>query len=242
MDQDILEQIEEKQKITGITSLMPENLFRRRAITETFRPCCVGHTFTEVPDIFDGTQFIVQDFLVETAGTSGGGDNMEALVQIGLNAASRIQYTVLATPCKKGFNVSLPVSVPEGYFSIELGRQTLSPTGGFYDAYPATIVFNGLSGPAPVINYAWFFITNGNNDSFYINISGTFSQNFSFTSISVRGNYPTRSFLAEFGWYKPLSYAAPFGLKVPQSSCFVMFGYTNPTGASTDLGKVIEIV
>jgi hypothetical protein len=220
------------------------SIFIRPSIVESFRPCCVGHTFTKINSFPpDPLEYIVQDFLVDTSGLSHGGDQMEKLIQIGLNEATTIQYRVLLNPCKRRFSVKLPATIKRGLFSIELGRNfTGTGTGGFFDQYPATITFEGLSGNAPILDYNSFFITHGKNEAFYLNVSGSFTENFSFTGITITGRYPNRVFAPALSWFKPLSFAAPFGLPTSETTCFVLFMYRNPVGIATDLGPIISIL
>lgn len=213
-------------------------IWNPRPIRETLIPCCIGHTFTKHPD-FPGAPvgYVIQDFLVDSSGLSGGGAEMEPVLQVGLNESKKAEYIIKPGKCKNIFEVKT-LKGTICYFSSYLGRQSIQPLGGFYDAYPATIVFNGLSGAPPVITYSWFFIQNGRNDAFHFVMQGNSTGNFSFKSISISARYPQRSFLPEVYFYKPKSYAAPFGLGV--TACYFMFGCNTPS--SKDPGPIVRLI
>ena len=71
-------------------------------------------------------------------------------------------------------------------------------------------------------------------------VNGEFASNFSFTGIQIVCNYPARSFLPAFDFYKLLSYSRPYTINSTSDVCYALFGYTSPT--SVDLGQIIEIV
>ncbi|MFM9910184.1 MAG: hypothetical protein ACKVOW_12580 [Chitinophagaceae bacterium] len=213
-------------------------MWRPQPIRETLIPCCIGHTFTKYPG-FPGepVRYVIQDFLVDSSGISGGGAPMEPIIQVGLNESIKAVYSIKTGKCKNRFEV-IPPKGALCSFSSYLGRQSIHPHSGFYDAYPATIVFNGLSGTAPVINYCWFFIQNGRNDAFHFVIQGNVTGTISFDSISVYAMYPHRNFLPVISFCKPLSYAAPFGLGV--TACYFLFGYS--TTSSNDPGPLVRLI
>ncbi len=213
-------------------------VWSRQPIKETLIPCCIGHTFTKHPG-FPGepVRYDIQDFLVDSSGISGGGAPMEPVIQVGLNESKKAAYFIKTDKCKNRFEVTPPKGTTYS-FSSYLGRQSIHPHSGFYDAYPATIVFNGLSGTAPIITYCWFFIQNGRNDAFHFVIQGNFIGNISFDSISVYAMYPHRNFLPVISFYKPLSYAAPFGLGV--TACYFLFGYSTPS--PKDPGLFVRLI
>jgi hypothetical protein len=210
-------------------------------IRELFTPCCVGHA-TVILNLGAGKRRIVQDFLVDSSGLSKGGESVNPLIQVGLNASRKMIFSIMPEACKKRFKVSMPAGVSRGYLGFTFGRSALhwaAGGDGFYDAYPATVIFNGLTGTAPVLTYAWFFISNGNNNSFYVYITGEFTGNFIFTDIQIVCKYPARNFLPKFDFYKLLSYSRPFTIPSADDVCYAMFGYESPT--LVDLGQIIEI-
>ena len=213
----------------------------RYPILETFTPGCIGHG--TAPDPITPTSLIVQDFLVDSTGLSKGGESINPLIQVGLNASKQIIYTIAPEACKRIFKVSRPAGIAKGYFGMSFGRTAVHPVlggGGFYEIYPATITFNGLSGTAPVITYANFFITNGVNNSFYLYITGEFSKNFSFTDIKIVCNYPLRSLSPQFDFYRLLSYSRPFTIHTAGVVCYALFGYKSHSGK--DLGPIIKLL
>jgi hypothetical protein len=233
-----------RKKKAKISKLIKHAVARRYVIREIFTPCCVGHATIPTPDpeLF-GEGLIVQDFLVDSSGLSNGGESMNPLIQVGLNASRKMVFSILPEACKTGFKVSKPAGVSRGYFSFTFGRsaaQWAAGGDGFYDAYPAIVTFNGLSGTSPLITYAWFFISNGVNNAFYVYVTGEFTKNFSFTDIKIVCAYPGRNFLPAFGFYRLLSYSRPFTIPATTDVCYAMFGYQSPTTA--DLGQIISIV
>ena len=212
-------------------------------IQEIFTPSCVGHV-TKLVNLGAGAStFVVQDFLVDSSGLSGGGESVNPIIQVGLNASKKIIFTLAPEACKKFFKVSKPSGISNGYLSFTFGRSALSWASGgsgYFDIYPATVIFNNLSGTAPVITYSNFFISNGTNNAFYVFIEGEFSKNFTFTDIQIECTYPRRNFLPEFGSYKLLSYSQPFTIPLTTDICYALFGYNSPT--QTDLGQIIDIL
>lgn len=213
-----------------------------KTIREIFTPCCVGHATLMAPPGFPVQGLIVQDFLVDSSGLSKGGESVNPIVQVGLNYAKKTEFYILPEACKKRFKVIMPSGINKGYLRFTFGRTAVQPVGGggFYDAYPALVSFTGLIGSAPTITYAWFFIDNGRNNAYTVEIQGEFSSNFSFTGIKIVGNYPARNFLPAFGFYKLLSYSEPFTINPTSDVCYALFGYTSPT--NVDLGQIIEIL
>ena len=213
-------------------------------IKEIFTPCCVGHA--TIPITQPGlptTQLAIQDFLVDSSGLSKGGESVNPLIQMGLNDSRKIVFSIMPEACKNKFRVTRPPGVSSGYFSCSFGRTALHPVAGgagFYDMYPAQVVFNGLAGSAPTITYAWFFITHGNNNAFYVYIDGEFSSNFTFSDIQIICRYPARNVAPKFDFYKLLSYNQPITINSPLEVCYAIFGYASPN--LQDLGQIIEIV
>ena len=217
----------------------------RYPILETFTPGCIGHGTAPDPlNILHGANnLIVQDFLVDSTGLSKGGESVNSIVQVGLNASRKVAYQILPEACKKLFKVSKPAGIAKGYFGITFGRSATHPAaggGGFYNIYPASIAFDGLSGTAPAITYNNFFISNGVNNSYYTFITGEFTSNFSFTGIKIVCNYPLRNLLPKFDFYRLLSYSTPFTIPTDGTVCYALFGYSSPDG--TDRGPIISLL
>jgi len=228
------------KKKAKIPVLRKKAVARPYIIREIFTPCCIGHA--TVPDPGTG-KLIIQDFLVDSSGLSKGGESVNPLIQVGLNVSKRMVFSISPEACKTKFKVTKPATVSKGYFSFTFGRSALHwDTGGdgFYDIYPAVVTFNNLAGTAPLITYAYFFITNGNNNAFYVFIEGEFTKSFSFTDILIDCRYPLRSFLPKFDFYKLLSYSIPYTIPAVTDVCYALFGYNSPTNA--DLGQIVQIV
>ncbi len=209
-------------------------------LKDVYSPACVGHTSFSYTDMGGSTSYIINDFLVDSSGISKGGESVNQIVQIGLNAFRKMVISVTPEACKKRFKVVKPAGIKRGTFGFSFGRQALHPAvggGGFYEAYPVVVTFNNLTGAAPTVTYAYFFITNGVNNSFQFIILGEFSNNFAFSDIQIAATYPFRNLLPEIDFYRIRSsgYLIPVG----DNANFVMFSYTSPTGK--DIGPIISI-
>lgn len=212
-------------------------------IVYTYTPGCIGHATRRLPPLPPNppNTLVVQDFLVDSSGLSKGGESVDAINQVGLNASRRIEFRIKPEHCKKGFKVSRPAGITRGYFSFTFGRQALHPSGigGFYDIYPAVVRFNNLAGTAPTLTYSNFFITNGTNNSFYVYITGEFTNDFAFTDIEIICRYQPRNFLPKFDFYKLLAYADPITIASDEDKNYALFGYSNANGE--DLGPIIYL-
>ncbi len=213
-------------------------------ISEIYTPGCISHAATLQPDhIGQNSSLIVQDFFVDSSGLSKGGESVNPLIQIGLNAPKTVTFSIIPEACKKGFKVSKPTGISKGYFVITFGRSALHWAiggSGFFDVIPASITFNNLSGITPAITYSNFFISNGANNAFYVYITGEFSKNFSFTDIEIKCDYPTRNFLPQFDFYKLLSFSTPLTIPSTTDIFYTFFGYESPT--QVDLGSIIKLL
>jgi hypothetical protein len=232
------------KKKAKIPQIKKRAVARPYIIRELFTPCCVGHA-TVIRNLGApvGKKRIIQDFLVDSSGLSKGGESVNPVIQAGLNASRKMIFSIMPEACKKRFKVSMPAGLSRGYLSFAFGRSALhwaAGGNGFYDAYAATVIFNGLTGTPPVITYSWFSISNGNNNAFHVYIEGEFTANFTFTDIQIVCKYPGRNFLPQFDFYKLLSYSTPFTIPSTDDVCYAMFGYESPT--LNDLGQIIEII
>lgn len=213
-------------------------------IREIFSPGCLGHTalvFAVNPAL--PPSIYIEDFLVDSTGVSRGGESVNPVIQVGLNSSRRMIFHIKPEACKSGFKVKKPIGIKSGHFGFRLGRQSLNIVadgGGFYEAYPATVIFNNLTGTAPAITYAYFFIRNGNNNSYKIIIEGVFTKNFSFSDIQIVCRYPGRNLLPQFGFYKTFTTGVPFVLAGNNDICFCSFGYSSEK--LIDLGPIIELI
>ena len=126
---------------------------------------------------------------------------------------------------------------------ISFGRSATHPSNGgpgVYDVYPAAVSFLGLTGTAPLITYANFFISKAVNNSYYVYITGEFTKNFTFTNIEIICSYPARTFKPPFDFYKLLSYSTPFTIPAASNANYALFGYDSPNG--TDLGPIVTLL
>lgn len=210
-------------------------------ITETLIVTSIGHTFGSIAPIGHGpTYYFAQDFLVDQSQSTGGGALMQDPMQFDPSAAYGYRYRVNA-PSGMWFQVKAPPDAMQVSFNACLGRAWLNLMSGLFDQFAAVTQFMGSSGPSPVLTSNSFFISHGNNQALNFEVEGT-CQDFSFASFVTEQSFAPRTEDPGAKWYRPLSYAVPYGVKSPPdgSETFVLFQSVSTT--PEDPGPFVTLV
>ena len=187
----------------------------------------VGHTFTQLPHLNPNLpkRYIVQDFILDQTGTSGGLCKMVDLISLNFNDYNGYRFSIIP----KGYNgikVAPPLNTT-AYFGVGLGREQVDfNVSDFYDAIPTSVSFSMLNGAAPILNYNEGSITHATNSSLKFDIEGAFTNTFTFYQLDIKAFYGTRNLLPGTAQYKPHFPAIPFGLHGPRPISYVLFSYT----------------
>jgi hypothetical protein len=139
------------------------------------------------------------------------------------------------------FQVKAPPGAEEVLVSAQLGRAWVNLTGGFFDGFAALTQFAVDSGPSPVLTYNSFSISHGTNQALLFEVEGT-CQDFSFSAFVTEQSFSPRTQDPGARWYRPLSYAMPFGVKSAPSGSetFLLFHCTLST--PVDPGPFVTLV
>lgn len=211
-------------------------------LTENLSVYGLGHVFGEVPleDPSRPPMYFVSDFLVDQSQSTGGGAFMESPIQFDLTLSQGYAYQI-AAPSGKRFHVNPPANVTAS-FSAWLGRQQIaSSLSGFFDPMLAQVSFENLVGTSPTLTYSTFSLTHADNSALLFEVEGETTSSLKFDSLILSAKF-TRAIDPGAKWYRPLSYAVPFGTKdiYPASETFVLFSYQ--TKNSVDPGPFVTIV
>lgn len=210
-------------------------------IVENIVVTSLGHAFGPVPTDGPGPKrYFVQDFLVDQSQSTGGGAVLQSPLQFDLSASYGYRYSVTA-PSGMRFQVKAPAGAAALSFSAFLGRAWEDLMGGTLDQSPAVSQFAGVTGPAPVLAYNSFFISDGNNQALTFEVEGT-CQDFWFSAFVTEQSFPPRTQDPGAKWYRPLSYAVPFGVTSapPGSETFLVFQST--LSEPVDPGPFVTLV
>jgi hypothetical protein len=148
---------------------------------------------------------------------------MQEMTQFDLSVASGYRYSVNALSGVR-FKVQATPGSTLRTLAAFFGRAWVNLTGGSFDSSTAVTQFVGNTGPAPVLTYNSFFIAQGNNQALTFEVEGTW-QDFSFSSFVTEQSFSSRTQDPGAKWYRPLSYAVPFGIGSvpPNSETFLLF-------------------
>jgi len=204
----------------------------------------IGHAFGQIPGfLLPGSPalYVVLDFLIDQSQSTGGGAALSDPIQFDLTQGSGFKYIISAAGGKR-FHVELPPEVNNIGLALDLGHINIGTPSVPWDyGSPATIIFEGLIGPLPIITYNQFLISQQSNLAFQFIIEGEVTSTFEFEKL-VLYSYFLRTFDPGTKSYEPFSSSVPLGTKDiwPKHETSLLFWYR--TQNNVDPGRFVTIV